>query len=149
MPATTTTIAALRAYLFDTLAADAGLAGVLVTYEPTGEPTRDTVTLAADVDYEGEYSVLKSGRKTRRGMYTFEVVFRSVALQAQRANEARAVEMLGVLEDIVADSPSLSDAVSGVLTLTLTDLKLEAASDADGFAGVELRATVTVEERLQ
>lgn len=149
MTATTTTVAALRGHLFDLLAADSALAGVLVTYEEQSDPARETVTLDPEVEYDGEFHTMKSGRKRRDGTYSFDVMFSAVSSQAQRTNEERVVAMVAALEDIIADDPGLAGSVPGVLWVRLAEMTMKTEKDSDGFAGTELRVRVEVKELLQ
>lgn len=147
--ATTTTAAAFRAALLDAMAVDATLAASLVTYEPHSDPPRNTVTLGDSVEWEGEVRTMKDGRKQRDGQYTFPVLFMVATKQDQRSNEATAVAMMAALEDLLADSPTLSDAVSGVQWAQVTEWDMTTEKDSDGFAAVELEVSVTVKELLR
>lgn len=149
MSATTTTAAAFRAALLDAMAADATLGSSMVTYEPVSDPPRNTTTLGTEVEWEGEVRSMKSGRKHRDGEYTFSVSFHVATKQDQRSNEATAVAMMAALEDLLADSPTLSDTVAGVKWAQVSGWLMETEKDADGFAAVELEAEVTVKELLQ
>jgi len=149
MTATTTTVAALRGHLFDLLAADSALAGAMVTYEAVSDPTRETVTLDQEVEYDGEFHTMKNGRKKRDGPYSFDVIFTAVSNQAQRTNEERVVAMVAALEDIIADDPGLAGSVPGVLWVRLAEMTMRTEAGSDGFAGTELRVRVEVKELLQ
>lgn len=149
MSATTTTAAAFRAALLDLLAVDATLAAAMVSFEPVSDPPRATVTMGDEVEWSGEVRTMKDGRKHRDGEYVFSVVFMVSTSQAQRDNEATAVALMGALEDLLADSPTLSDAVSGVQWAQVTEWDMTVDKDADGFAEVELSVDVTVKEILR
>lgn len=107
---TTSTMAALKANLRSALVADAGLAGVLVTYGETQDLRRETVRLGETETGTQAPAAFRGGSKVRRReSYILHVYIEVVSKPTPEASEARAVTLAGVVEDIVATDPKVTN----------------------------------------
>lgn len=128
--ATTSTIGLARAALVTAL--DTGdLAGSVYYAWPGPEIAKQAHELAwvdRVVDWQRTIPNIKAGRKQRQESYTFEVVLwvakpELTAAEAQAAFE-RAVALLGIAEDALADDVQLGQSAVQWMTLSTTDADL-------------------------
>lgn len=150
--ATTTTVAAYRAALYAALKADSDLssAGVQIGYwEPADDRRVECVWIGNVTDSgESEDVYLKSGRRRRHETYEIELTVQVASRAAPDANETRAAEILGFVEDILAADVTLS--VSGVLwAIPIAFSWTTDMSGAGGSPRTTIEFLITVKGDLQ
>lgn len=107
---TTSTMAALKTNLKVALLQEGTLAGVQVLYgDPGGLGQKEVIWLGSTETGSQEIASLRSGKKRRRESYLLHVYVEVMSKATPEANEARAVALAGVLEDLVATDPKVSD----------------------------------------
>lgn len=150
--ATTTTVAAYRAAIVAAAAADADISGarVQVEYWEPGDDRREEVIWLGNVTESGDSEdvYLKSGRRRRHETYELTLHIQVASRQTPQVNEARAAEIVGWLEDILALDTTLS--VSGVLWAIPTGFEWNTdMSGAGGTPRTTVEMTVQVKGDLQ
>jgi hypothetical protein len=145
--ATTSLVPDVKARLLERLADAADLAGVAVVYALEGEQVdREFVTLASS-RFSHTLPILSAGRKKRDETASIEIVFNAdVPGRSAAEADARVHVMFAVLEDILADTPTLGfDQIPN--GLTLTDSTSGPYPGQEGWVG-GIRTTVSYVARL-
>ncbi|SEB43571.1 hypothetical protein SAMN04489727_1725 [Amycolatopsis tolypomycina] len=145
----TAAVAAKKA-LFDLLAGQAGagepLAGVQVSYQFPRQLERDHVYFGR-VRFDHDYSTFRvaGGRQPRTEIATVSLYVGAKRIDSdQHAADTRAVEIGGVLEDLIAADPTLGGAFQVVF---VESGELEPNLDDDGVWAI-LTYSVTVQSEL-
>ena len=145
-----TTIYEVKAALLTKLKADSTLTVIQVTYGDPGGAARREHVFIGDVTAGGQDpESLSSGRRRRIENYTLDVIV-SVQSKPQglQENEQRAFVLASAVEDVVADYPTLSDAVTGLMFMECAGMSV--SSNEAGVDGPHSLITVhfTVKARL-
>lgn len=101
------------------------------------------------IDSEVVVPTSKAGRKARDDRFTVTLVVRvsgRISVDALDATQVRLAELLGAIEDVFADDPSLED-FPGVISAEITSERQTAADTPDGVLGYG-EAVITVHTRL-
>ena len=137
-----TTISEVKAALLTKLQADATLSAIQVTYGDPGQAARREFVFIGDVTAGGQDpESLSSGRRRRIESYTLDVIV-SVQSKPQglQENEQRAIVLASAGEDVVADYPTLSDAVTGLMFMECSGMSV--SSNEAGIDGPHSVITV-------
>ena len=136
------TIYEVKAALLTTLKADSILPVIPVTYGDPGGAARREHVFIGDVTAGGQDPAsLSSGRRRRIENYTLAVLV-SVQSKPQglQENEQRAFVLASAVEDEVADYPTLSDAVTGLMFMECAGMSV--SSNEAGVDGPHSQITV-------
>lgn len=144
--ATTSTVYAFRAALVEAVAAV--LTDVQVSHGYPGESFLEREAVYVDrVTGRHQIANIKAGRKQRDETYVATVVVSVVNDDGTAADaEERAFELLQVVEDILADDPSMND-TDGVVHATAGDFRMLSDLTTNGAACV-LEFDINVNARL-
>lgn len=147
--ATVSTYATVKSQLVTSLAAHADLSTADVTYGWRAWGATEQVFLG-DVEGESRIPTIKSGRKQRQENYTVDVIFRVYdhdgSPSGDADTEARALEMLGALDDVLADDVQI-DGVTAIQWAQVGDFTSRLVPRDKGW-GCEVLSTVEVSARL-
>ena len=145
------TMYAAKAQLLTLLLANSTLSNVQCTYGDPGEAQRRESIFLGDVTSNTQTpEALASGRRRRLEDYTIDIeVFVQSKAAGQQEAEQRALVLANAVEDVLADYPTLDDAVSGLMFVEASGMSMS-ASEA-GIDGPRIQVTVqaTVKARLQ
>ena len=142
--ATSTTVAAFRSALVTAVTAAAP--EVQVTYGEKDTPRKEHILLGATTTGTDEAYALQSGRRKREENFDTEVFVRVSSKANAKANEARAAELVAVVEGVLADNVHLS--VDGVLFALISDFEWDTGYGPDSQPKTEVTLTVTTKARL-
>ena len=137
-----TTIYEVKAALLTKLQADATLSAIQVTYGDPGGAARREHIFIGDVTASGQDpESLSSGRRRRIESYTLDVIV-SVQSKPQglQENEQRAIVLASAVENVVADYPTLSDSVTGLMFMECSGMSV--SSNEAGADGPHSQITV-------
>lgn len=147
-----TNIVAAKAAILALLQAAPALAGVQVEYTFPGRTLERETIYGGKITFQQDYSTfasptVTSGRQPRRetAVLSWHIEVRQADLDAPGA-DLRAVQLGGVLEDIIASDPTLGGQ-SGILALAITSGDLEQVQDDDAVSSV-LGYQITVRSDL-
>lgn len=146
----TITLIPVKRQLEQLLAARPGLAGVQVMYRWAGDSKDQEAIWFGNTSGSNTYPVMRAGRKPRDEQY---VVNLHLEVQcpdsADETSEARALELLAELEDLVADDPALG--LSGTFPTLVAELASWSVTngllDPAGW-GTHITAQIEVKSRL-
>jgi hypothetical protein len=115
MTVTTSIRHSLKAHLVDLLSAAPGLAGVQIAYGFPGDSMERECVYVARVTGTVEILLMQGGRKQRDDQFTITLIIQAgLDGGSEQASEERASEMYAVVENVLADDPSLDD-VDGLI----------------------------------
>ena len=137
-----TTIYEVKAALLTKLKADATLSAIQVTYGDPGGAARREHIFIGDVTAGGQDpESLSSGGRRRIESYTLDVIV-SVQSKPQglQENEQRAIVLASAVENVVADYPTLSDSVTGLMFIECAGMSV--SSNEAGVDGPHSQITV-------
>ena len=137
-----TTIYSVKAALLTKLQADATLSDIQVTYGDPGGAARREHVFIGDITAGGQDpESLASGRRRRIESYTLDVIV-SVQSKPQglQENEQRAFVLAAAVENVVADYPTLSDTVTGLMFIECGGMSV--TSNEAGADGPHSQITV-------
>ena len=137
-----TTIYEVKAALLTKLKADSDLSGIQITYGDPGQAARREFIFIGDVTASGQDpESLSSGRRRRIESYTLDVIV-SVQSKPQglQENEQRAIVLASAVENVVADYPTLSDSVTGLMFIECAGMSV--SSNEAGVDGPHSQITV-------
>ena len=137
-----TTIYSVKSTLLTKLKADSDLSGIQITYGDPGGAARREHVFIGDVTAGGQDpESLASGRRRRIESYTLDVIV-SVQSKPQglQENEQRAIVLASAVEDVVADNPTLSDSVTGLMFMECSGMSV--SSNEAGVDGPHSQITV-------
>ena len=130
-----TTIYSVKSTLLTKLKADSDLSGIQITYGDPGQAARREFIFIGDVTAGGQDpESLSSGRRRRIESYTLDVIV-SVQSKPQglQENEQRAIVLASAVENVVADYPTLSDSVTGLMFIECSGMSVTSnEAGADG-----------------
>jgi len=127
-----TTAAALKSALKTAMAAEASLAGVPITYGEPGDQARsEHIWIGAATDGDQELASFRSGRKRRDETYNLDIVVDVTSIGKVEANEARAVLLGTVIEEMLADDPKVGS-VTNLLWCIVDSFELDSHETAEG-----------------
>lgn len=140
-------MAAFKAAAKVALASHASLAGVQVAYgDPGGTGRRERLWLGDTEDGSQEPVALRSGRRRRDEEYVLSIHAEVIGSgKTPEATEARAVALATVVEEIVADSPTLG--VPNVLWALVSGQDMATSETTDGPRTV-ITTRITIRGRL-
>jgi hypothetical protein len=142
-----TTAAALKAALKTAMIAEAGLSGVPVSYGEPGDTARtEHIWIGAATAGDSDLVAFKSGRTRRDESYTVDVVVDVSSMDSAETSEARAVVLVTVIEEMLADDPKLND-VPNLLWCIVESWDLSTQEGAQGPRSV-MRLTLKARGRL-
>ena len=145
-----TTIYAVKSALLTKVQADATLSALQVTYGDPGGAARREHVFIGDVTAVGQDpEALASGRRRRIESYRLDVIV-SVQSKPQgvQENEERAIALASAVENVVADYPTLSDTVSGLMFIECSGMSVTSTeAGADGPLSI-ITVHFTVKARL-
>lgn len=129
---TTTTMAALKASLKTELEARDGLSGVQVSYgQPGTQQRREALWLGATELGSQEIAAFRSGTQRRRESYELHVWVEVSSKRTPEDSEARAVALMGELEDLVAVDPKVND-VPNLLFVFVNGMEMDTIEGPEG-----------------
>ena len=137
-----TTIYSVKSTLLTKLKADSDLSGIQITYGDPGQAARREFIFIGDVTAGGQDpESLSSGRRRRIESYTLDVIV-SVQSKPQglQENEQRAIVLASAVENVVADYPTLSDSVTGLMFIECSGMSV--SSNEAGVDGPHSQITV-------
>ena len=137
-----TTIYSVKSTLLTKLKADSDLSGIQITYGDPGQAARREFIFIGDVTAGGQDpESLSSGRRRRIESYTLDVIV-SVQSKPQglQENEQRAIVLASAVENVVADYPTLSDSVTGLMFIECSGMSV--TSNEAGVDGPHSQITV-------
>ena len=137
-----TTIYSVKSTLLTKLKADSDLSGIQITYGDPGQAARREFVFIGDVTAGGQDpESLSSGRRRRIESYTLDVIV-SVQSKPQglQENEQRAIVLASAVENVVADYPTLSDSVTGLMFIECAGMSV--TSNEAGVDGPHSQITV-------
>ena len=137
-----TTIYSVKSTLLTKLKADSDLSGIQITYGDPGQAARREFIFIGDVTAGGQDpESLSSGRRRRIESYTLDVIV-SVQSKPQglQENEQRAIVLASAVENVVADYPTLSDSVTGLMFMECSGMSV--SSNEAGVDGPHSQITV-------
>jgi len=127
-----TTAAAVKAALRAAMLAEAGLAGVPVSYGEPGDLARsEHIWIGSATTGDSDLVAFKAGRNRRDESYLVDVVVDVSSMASAETSEARAVELVTVIEEMLADDPKLGE-VPNLLWCILESWDLTTQDYADG-----------------
>ena len=137
-----TTIYSVKSTRLTKLKAESDLSGIQITYGDPGQAARREFIFIGDVTAGGQDpESLSSGRRRRIETYTLDVIV-SVQSKPQglQENEQRAIVLASAVENVVADYPTLSDSVTGLMFMECSDMSV--SSNEAGADGPHSQITV-------
>ena len=137
-----TTIYSVKSTLLTKLKAESDLSGIQITYGDPGQAARREFIFIGDVTAGGQDpESLSSGRRRRIESYTLDVIV-SVQSKPQglQENEQRAIVLASAVENVVADYPTLSDSVTGLMFIECSGMSV--SSNEAGVDGPHSQITV-------
>lgn len=143
------TIYTTKAALLTKLQAASALNGIQVTYgDPVGAMRRESIFMGDVSSSIQEAESFGSGRRRRLEEYTIDVLVAIQSKPTHQEAEARALELAGAVEDVVADAPQLTGSVTGLMFVECAGISMSSAEA--GTEGARVIATVhlTVKARL-
>jgi len=145
-----TTMYEVKAALLTKLQADSTLSSIQTTYGDSGEAMRRESIFMGDITANShDPESLSSGRRRRREDYTLDVM---VAVQSKAAGlqeaEQRAVTLASAVENVVADYPTLSDSVTGLLFIECSGMSMSSSEAGIDGPRVLITVHVSVKARL-
>ena len=147
--ATTSTVPSAKAALVALIGT--ALPGVQVTYGRPSDAELDSECVwVGDATGQQRVPTIKAGRKARHETYSVDVVCWTVIQRGLVSEaEARAFVLLGEVEDVVADDPSLGLTTATTPVFFATTGQFETAADvASGIPVAVVRMSVNCEARL-
>ena len=144
-----TTIYEVKAALLTKLQADATLSAIPVTYGAPGQAARREFIFIGDVTAGGQDpESLSSGRRRRIESYTLDVIV-SVQSKPQglQENEQPANVLASAGANVVADYPTLSDSVTGLMFMECSGMSV--SSNEAGVDGPHSQITVHFEVKAR
>lgn len=134
-------------HLIDLLRDHALMAGVVVEPGWPGDQVGPETVWVADLDGQVNIPVMTGGRKQRDDLFRIPFEIRIVGNVDLDATFARLTEIVSAIEDVLADSPTLSE-LDGVVSAEVTEERFSIADvPATGRVGMA-ELVVSVHSRL-
>jgi len=127
-----TTAAALKTALKTAMAADVGLVNIPISYGDPGDLGRtEHIWMGAAEEGSSEPTGMRSSRKRREEEYVFDVVVEVSSKARPESNEARAVVLGTIIEELIADDPKISN-TTNLLWVMLDSFELDTTELSEG-----------------
>ena len=141
---------AAKAQLLTLLQANSTLSSIQVTFGDPGEAGRRESIFFGDINSNSQSpEALASGRRRRIEDYTIDThVFVQSKAAGQQEAEQRALVLANAVEDVLADYPTLDDAVSGLMFVEASGMSMSASEAGIDGPRIEVTVRVTVKARL-
>jgi hypothetical protein len=140
-------MATVKQKIVDLLSARSALADVQVAYGKPGQLEREAMYFIGAKAHH-DIVVMRAGRQTREETYTLRMAIDARAPgQADQEAEARALVLLGELEDTLAGDPKLGFTDSTINGASLGDWETGETPETEGWIGVII-AQIDVAARL-
>lgn len=144
------TIYAVKSKLLTLLKANSTLSTIQCSYGDPGEGMRrESIFLGEVISDSHTAESLSAGRRRRIETYTVNVeVFVQSKAAGQQECEQRAIVLANAVEDVLADYPTLDDAVSGLMFVECSGMSMSAAEAGIDGPRTNVTVQVTAKARL-
>jgi hypothetical protein len=144
------TIYAVKSKLLTLLKANSTLSTIQCSYGDPGEAMRrESIFLGEVISDSHTAESLSAGRRRRIETYTVNVeVFVQSKAAGQQECEQRAIVLANAVEDVLADYPTLDDAVSGLMFVECSGMSMSAAEAGIDGPRTNVTVQVTAKARL-